>query len=154
MMQATEAIVQDLLRRELPPLIGVAESLAPVRVLVVEDDDEMRRLLVRTLAKDGYVAIGARDAVEALEWLDEPGADGAARFDLLISDVRLPGASGLELLARIRAADWALNVIVVTGFGSDEVHAEASRLGAAAVLDKPFDLDELRWVVGQLVPAA
>jgi DNA-binding response OmpR family regulator len=128
------------------------EALAPMRILVVEDDDEMRRLITRALLKDGYLAIGARDVAEALDWLGDPVLDTRPRFDLLITDVRLPGASGIDLIERIRAADWALNIIVVTAFGSAALHQGARRLGAAAVLDKPFDIDELRWVVGQLLP--
>jgi DNA-binding response OmpR family regulator len=128
------------------------EALAPMRVLVVEDDDDMRRLITRALIKDGYLAIGARDVAEALDWLGDPVADARPRFDLVVTDVRLPGASGIDLVERIRAADWALNIIVITAFGSAALHEGARRLGAAAVLDKPFDLDDLRWVIGQVLP--
>ena len=132
-------------------LIRAAESLTPIRILVVEDDAEMRRLLVRALRAQGYVALGAADADHALEWLGSASEDKVPRFDLVISDIRMPGGSGLDLLASIRAADCSMPVVLITAFGSDETRREARRLGAVVVVDKPFEMDELSWIVSQLL---
>jgi DNA-binding NtrC family response regulator len=66
-----------------------------------------------------------------------------APFDLIISDVRMPGYGGLDLLASLRHANSRVPVILITAFGSASTHAAAKRLGAFATLDKPFDLDDL-----------
>jgi DNA-binding NtrC family response regulator len=68
-------------------------------------------------------------------------------LDLIITDVRMHGVTGLEILAGLRENDWSTPVILMTAFGDAELHAEAMRLGALAVLDKPFELDALRTLV-------
>lgn len=122
-------------------------------ILVVEDDGDMRRLIARGLRRSGFAALEADGADEAADWLDLDGGAGARRFDLVVSDVRMPGPSGLELLARIRAADPGLPVILITAFGSDETHRAAHRLGAV-VLDKPFAIDHLAALAARLVGEA
>ncbi len=72
--------------------------------------------------------------------------------DVVVSDIRMPGASGLDLLAGLRRDDWTTPVVLITAFGDPGGrHAEAYRLGADAVLDKPLDVDDLRLVVQTLV---
>lgn len=137
-------------RARLPRALGLSTA---ARILVVEDDVEMRRLVARGLRRSGFVAIEAAGADDAADWLDLPGGAGARRFDLVVSDVRMPGRSGLELLARIRAADPGLPVILITAFGSDETHRAAHRLGAV-VLDKPFAVDHLAALAARLVGEA
>ena len=72
-------------------------------------------------------------------------------FDLLITDIRMPGWNGLEALDHLRRAGMELPVIVMTAFGDARLHAMARSLGAALVLDKPFDLDDLRAAVARLL---
>lgn len=123
------------------------------RIVLAEDDAEMRALLVTALLQDEYEVIEVRDGAELLRYL----ASECLRtltgppIDLVISDLRMPGRSGLEVLARLRYSDWATPFILTTAFGDPETHAEARRLGAAAVFDKPFDIDDLRTVVCNLV---
>jgi len=74
--------------------------------------------------------------------------------DAIVSDIRMPGGTALEILEAVRSYDWALPVVLLTAFGDRETHAEARRPRRAALLDKPFDLDELRLVVTTLVPRA
>jgi DNA-binding response OmpR family regulator len=64
--------------------------------------------------------------------------------DAIIMDVRMPGYSGIHILAALRAAQWSTPVILITAFGDARVHEEGARLGAAVVFDKPFDIDDLR----------
>jgi DNA-binding response OmpR family regulator len=120
-------------------------------ILLVEDDEEMRRVLARALRRDGYGVVEARDGSEALEQLGTVILDRRRRRTggpaLLITDVRLPGFSGLEILEGMRLAALPLPAILITAFGDAETHADAYRLGATYVLDKPFDVDELRAAV-------
>jgi DNA-binding response OmpR family regulator len=122
--------------------------LRPLRILLAEDDREMRRLLATSLREEGFDVIAASDGNRLLEQIGShilsPGRDPV---DLVISDVRMPGRSGLEVLAGLRGADWATPFIIITAFGDEETHAEARRLGAVAVFDKPFDLDDFKTAV-------
>jgi DNA-binding response OmpR family regulator len=131
---------------------GVAQLAAPARVLVAEDDADMRELLASVLRKDGYDVIEARDGWQLLQYLatHTPAVDDSP-VDLVISDIRMPGKNGLDVLAGLRFADSSTPVILITGFGDLQTHLEARRLGATAVLDKPFDLDQLRSVVLNLL---
>jgi DNA-binding NtrC family response regulator len=75
----------------------------------------------------------------------------ARPLDLIVSDVRMPGWTGLDLLDVVRRARMGTPVLLITAFGAPETHQEAARLGAGAVLNKPFDLDEFRATVAALV---
>jgi CheY-like chemotaxis protein len=119
------------------------------RVLLAEDDIEMRMLIQDVLSRDGWEVVEARNGTELLSLIAGQvyrTLRRAPAIDLIISDVRMPGLSGLDVLAAIRRADWAVPVILITAFGERIVHLEAKRLGAVAVLDKPFALDRLRAV--------
>jgi DNA-binding NtrC family response regulator len=114
------------------------------RVLLAEDDPAMRALLARRLRRAGFDVIEARNGVEALErlafgWVGTP----RIRFDVVVSDVRMPGYDGLNILASLRQTTAHLPIILITAFGTTATHATAARLGAYAILDKPFDLDHL-----------
>jgi CheY-like chemotaxis protein len=121
-----------------------------MRVLLAEDDPAMRALLARALRKTGVEVLEARTGLEALERLANAiagDADEGERFDLVISDLRMPGYSGLDLLSSLRFAESRIPLILITAFGSASTHATAQRLGAFATLDKPFDLDDLMTLV-------
>ncbi len=126
-------------------------DLRPCRaVLVIEDDDEMRRMLSSALARDGHPVRPFRDGMEALDYLDTLRIgphwnDGD--LGLIVSDVRMPGCSGLDLLDCLRTLDCDVPVILITAFGDAETHAQAQELGAELLLDKPFDINELRRAV-------
>ena len=70
----------------------------------------------------------------------------------MISDIKMPGLSGLDLLDTLRRSDWAMPVILITAFGDRETHDEAIRLGAVRVFDKPFELDDLVETALRIVP--
>ena len=78
----------------------------------------------------------------------DTGPDAVA---LIVTDNRMPGCTGLELLTALRAAHWETPVILITAFGSAATHRHAAALGATAVLDKPFPLDQLRALVRDTV---
>lgn len=123
-------------------------EVPPCRILVADDDGEMRELIRRALAGDGYEVEIARDGTDLVDRLTDSqlGGGGEAPYDLVITDVRMPGWSGLQVLAGLGGLD-APSFILITAFGDAALHEQARRLGAAAILDKPFDLDDLRSVV-------
>lgn len=119
---------------------------APARVLLAEDDDDMRGLVASALREEGFEVTGVRSGNELLECVGSMvlSTDGDVPLDLIVSDVRMPGKTGLEVLAGLRRSDWSTPVILITAFGDERTHSEAMRLGAVAALDKPFDIHELR----------
>jgi CheY-like chemotaxis protein len=124
----------------------------PARILLAEDDREMRELLAATLRADGYEVIESSNGFDMLQEIEILLFSGeAVPMDLIVSDERMPGMLGLEALAHVRQAEWPTPFILITGFGDRETHAEADRLGASAVFDKPFDLDDLRWKINELL---
>lgn len=111
-------------------------------VLLVEDSEPLRTVVARSLGRAGFEVVEARDGSDALKQLSLVSC-GNRRFDLVISDVRLPGYDGLNLLATMRQLDPPIPAIIITAFGSESLHATAQRIGAVATLDKPFALDDL-----------
>jgi DNA-binding NtrC family response regulator len=116
-------------------------------VLVAEDDADMRQLVCHGLRRAGFRVTAVADVMAALDQLAPRGA----RFDVVVSDVRMPGLSGLDLLALLRGARLELPVVIVSAFADEATRAEARELGAAAVLDKPVDVDVLSAVVARAV---
>ncbi|HOS02109.1 MAG TPA: sigma-54 dependent transcriptional regulator [Candidatus Hydrogenedentes bacterium] len=109
----------------------------PARILVVDDDESQRSLLSSFLTTQGFRVVTAGSGEEALAVM------GLDPFDLLISDVRMPGLSGLEMLRRLRHAENPIPVLLVTGYADIRDAVGAMRDGAANYLEKPIDLDEL-----------
>ena len=107
------------------------------RILVVDDEPDLLELLELTLSRMGLDTVCAQNVGEAVRLLDkEP-------FDLCLTDMRLPDGEGLRVVEHITQKGLDVPVAVITAFGSEEVHERAERAGAAAVLDKPFDLPDL-----------
>ena len=119
--------------------------VAPARVLVVDDDAEMRSLLRRTLEFDGHQVAERDGGAGVLATLRE------RPFDLVILDKEMPGLNGLDLLPVLRREFPQVPVLFVTAFGGRQVAASAARLGATSYLEKPFRLSELRAVVDGLL---
>ena len=110
-------------------------------VLVVDDEEKLRRVLELQLKSAGFEVEQAGSAEEALRLAD--------RAQVILTDLRLPGISGLELLSNLRRQDSHTPVIVMTAFGSIENAVEAMKAGAADFLPKPFSLDHLMTVVNK-----
>jgi CheY-like chemotaxis protein len=114
------------------------------RILVAEDDPEMRRLLVWNLRKEGFETVECSDGWELLDHLGNPVLSGDPDdFDLVVSDIRMPGVTGIEILEGIHETEWFVPMILITAFGSDQVHQQAEELGAAGMFDKPFEISDL-----------
>jgi DNA-binding NtrC family response regulator len=107
-------------------------------ILIVDDERTLARAVRAFLQEAGYEAELAGDAEQALGMLE------SLRPDVIFSDVRLPGMSGIELLRRIREFDPALPVVIMTAYGTIEGAVEAVKLGAFDYLKKPVDLEELK----------
>jgi DNA-binding NtrC family response regulator len=115
------------------------------RILVVEDKASLREMLCATLESAGHQVDQAADGTAALEML------GQRRFLLVITDVRLPGADGMDVLRAARQGDPDLPVIMMTGHGTVELAVEAMKEGAFDFLTKPVDMDHLLLLVGRVV---
>jgi len=113
------------------------------RILVVDDDASLRRVLQVQLEQEGYVVASASSAQQTLSMLQiQP-------YDLVISDLRMPAVSGLDLLRQIRLRYPEAIVIILTAFGTVETAVEAMKAGAYDYLTKPVHPDELSLVVGR-----
>jgi DNA-binding NtrC family response regulator len=108
-----------------------------IRVLIVEDDEVFRRPLQRTLEAAGCEVVAVPSGEDALDVL------GRITVDLLLTDHRLPGMDGVQLLTRVKAVHPALAVIVMTAYGTTESAVDARRHGADGYLVKPFAMPDL-----------
>jgi CheY-like chemotaxis protein len=123
-------------------------------VIVAEDEADVRQLVAVALRRLGYEIIEARTGAELLDELGDGLLleDLAARPDLIISDIRMPGLTGLEILAGLRHAEWSTAIVLMTAYADLETREEARRLGADAFFEKPFDIDDLITVVVNMTP--
>jgi DNA-binding NtrC family response regulator len=110
-------------------------------ILIIEDEAKMRRLLELNLDEDGFKTVSAPDAETGLRLL------ASEQVDLVLTDLKLPGMSGLELLQAVKRQNATLPVVVMTAFGSVETAVEAMKAGATDYVLKPFSLAEMRMVV-------
>jgi DNA-binding response OmpR family regulator len=119
------------------------------RVLLAEDDDEFRAVVACALRKNGYEVIEAKDGTELVDLLTDALLTGRidTEYDLVVTDIRMPGYTGLEVLHGVCQTDSAPPVVVITAFGDEQTHRLARELGSMGVLDKPFDMDDLRMAV-------
>ncbi len=115
----------------------------PQAILLIEDDDSGRELGLFNLRRAGYRADGAASGEEGLQRF------AVERYDLVITDVRMPGIGGLEVLARIRGGESPCPVIVITAYGDVELAVTAMKAGAADFIGKPFNRDHLLLSVGR-----
>jgi DNA-binding NtrC family response regulator len=115
------------------------------KIVVVDDDPVIRRMLVSHLQRQGIPVLGLCNVKQALEEQErEPG-------DLLVCDLHLPDGSGMDIMQAARKADPTTEVIIMTGFGTIESAVEAMKLGAANYLLKPFTLDQFDLALSQLM---
>ncbi|KAA0895266.1 sigma-54-dependent transcriptional regulator [Oryzomonas rubra] len=113
------------------------------RILIVDDELSMREFLAILLEREGYEVVVASNAEEALRQI------GGSLFDLVISDVQMPGLSGIELLARIKQTTPETAVLMVTAFTAAEQAVEAMKLGAYDYISKPFKNEEIKILISK-----
>ena len=114
------------------------------RVILAEDDGPMRRILAAGLRKNGYEVSEFTDGADLLEHVVTClfSASLREKAAAIVSDIRMPGISGLRVLHGLRAFDAEMPVILITAFGDNETRDEAQKHGAV-LIDKPFELTEL-----------
>ncbi len=116
-----------------------AKESPPVRVLVVDDEPLVRWSVSETLGEQGYQVIEAGDAASAIRAFSTP----AGVVDVVLLDLRLPDSDDLRVLSAMRRLAPATPVILMTAYGNPELIEQARRLGAFAIVDKPFEMDAL-----------
>jgi CheY-like chemotaxis protein len=123
-------------------------------VIVAEDETDVRQLVAVALRGIGYEIFEARTGAELLDELGDGLllGDLGARPDIIISDVRMPGLTGMEILAGLRQAEWCTPIVLMTAYADAETRELARRLGADAFFEKPFDIDDLVTVVVNMTP--
>ncbi len=121
----------------------VQSQIHPEPILVVEDEDSVRSLLLRKLTRAGYTAVGATNGIDALARLREQD------FGVVMSDINMPKLNGLELLQIIRETYPDIVVIMITAYGDLDHAIAAMRLGASDYVVKPFDLTQIMGAVQQ-----
>src|SRR5262245_28980624 len=124
-----------------PSLVGA--GTVP-RILVVDDEQHMCDICTRTLRRGGYEVVATNDPKVAVQELR-----GEQRFDLLVTDIKMPTMSGLDLTRIARERDPAIAIIIMTGFASMENLQQSVQRGVADFLSKPFELEQLRLAVDQ-----
>lgn len=117
------------------------------RVLIVDDDDAIRILLTKVLAKEGYSAEGVDNVPDALSRMrEDPDA-----FDVVLADLRMPEMNGIDLLKRVHGIDETIITIIVTGHATIDSAVECLRYGAYDVVHKPFQFNQLCAVIRRAV---
>ncbi len=113
------------------------------KVLIVDDEIKMRRVLQISLEEDGY------DVHEAKSGEDAEKKLSADSFNLVIADMKMPGISGVDLLRKIKKTDPGISFIIMTAYGTVQSAVEAMKLGAFDYILKPFDIDEMKITVSR-----
>lgn len=122
-------------------MAGTAERMELLHVLVVDDDDAVRKACCTIAAGMGFAVVGADSATSARAILKHQ------KIDLILLDLKLPGGGGLGLLEQVKALHPETSVVVMTAFASVSSAVEAMRIGAGDYLTKPFALEELTTVL-------
>ncbi|MFO7902055.1 MAG: response regulator [Planctomycetota bacterium] len=122
-------------------------------VLLIEDDDVMREMLAEALRREGWEVTECVDGSHCLQTCGHDtlscqtaNHDFSETYDVLVSDIRMPNMSGLDVLRILKESHWAgacPPTVLITAFGDEETHERARELGAVTVLDKPFAMKEL-----------
>ncbi len=131
------------------PAAGNSATPTRGRILVVDDEESVRRVAQGMLQRLGYEVVVCRDATEALDAV----AQSAKPFNALLLDMLMPGSGGSDVLRRLREAGTACPVVFMSGYSEDEALDSLPKGTPAAFLQKPFTLDELREVVEQVTPS-
>jgi CheY-like chemotaxis protein len=123
-------------------------------VLVAEDDDSIRAMVAAAFKRDGYDVIEACSGAELLDHIGSSILFGSSYPppDVIVSDIRMPGFTGLEILAGLRQAGWDTPIVLMTAFGDEHVRDAAKKVGANAVFIKPFEIDALSAAVRGMLP--
>ncbi len=135
------------------PMFITQSDPTPARtphILLAEDTDDMRAVIAMRLRQQGYSVTECADGAELLgrlgvylhpETVEQPPE--SPKYDLVISDVRMPGVFGTSIVEGASECPLFPPTILITAFGDEETHEKVRRVGVAAVMDKPFDMGDL-----------
>jgi DNA-binding response OmpR family regulator len=130
---------------------ALSNVVRPARIVVAEDDREMRRLLADSLREDGYEVQEVQDGAELLIRLEDAFfLDRVPPIDLFVTDIRMPAYTGLHVVSSLRGAGISVPGVIITAFGTAETRDRAAALGAE-LLEKPFKMAALRALVRHLL---
>jgi len=115
------------------------------KILVIDDEQNIRKMLTRVLSPEGFIVKEADNGLEALKRLQEEN------YSLVLLDLKMPGLNGIETLKKIRENDLNLPVIMMSAYGSIPEAVEAMKLGALDYLIKPFDIEELKIIIKRTI---
>lgn len=115
------------------------------RILIIDDDEEMSSLLRDFLKDEGYETDFANNGGAALRKMSQKP------FDLVLTDYRMPGLTGLDILPEVKKLQPAASVMMLTAFGSEELHDRSLERGADAYLEKPIGFQELRSLIDEML---
>ena len=115
------------------------------RILIVDDDKLVRWSLIEVLNQNGYEAISTETGEEAINRIED------TTFDLVITDLKLPGIGGFDVLNRAKEVNSSTKVIVITGYGSENVANEARAKGAELFVTKPFEINRIREEIKEIL---
>jgi DNA-binding NtrC family response regulator len=129
-----------------------ADGQRAPRILLAEDDDDLRWALSDLLKSEGYDVVAVPDGRVFLEQLGSAVLLGQAALpaDVIVTDVRMPGLTGMQILERIRERGWSIPVVVISAYADRETRAQAERLGAS-FLHKPLDFGALQRIIAESV---
>jgi DNA-binding response OmpR family regulator len=116
-----------------------------VRIMIIEDDEAMRSLLEDFFEEEGFETDSASNGADALRILSKD------HLDLIITDIRMPGLTGLDILPRLRRLKPETSIIVMTAYGSEDVRRRSLDRGATTYLEKPIHLSQLRTLIHEMV---
>ena len=128
------------------------DSQKGATVLLAEDNDELRDLLAFCFYQAGYNVTSCTNGICLLEHLQAGIEGNGTPVELVVTDIRMPGLTGLEVLETYFDLPELPPMICMTAFGDRQTHEQALRLRAKAVFDKPFDIDQLVQFAKQLCP--
>jgi DNA-binding NtrC family response regulator len=146
--------LRGLPRQESAPTRDPRVAQARLRILLADDDDDLRWALARVLSDDGHEVfeVSSGDALLEQLWQVVSSSEDASPF-VVITDLRMPGLNGFQVLESVRRLGWGMPIVMMSAFGDDEIRKKASELGAAAFLDKPIDLPALHGALQGVVRA-
>ena len=117
-------------------------------VMIADDDADHRHLVAAVIRRAGFEVLEASDGIELLAMCDEMGFP-----DVVVTDLMMPRCSGLGVLERLRRKNPDVPVVLISAVGDESVRRMAIDLGAAAMLEKPFDFSQLRELVSRVAAA-
>jgi CheY-like chemotaxis protein len=123
-------------------------------VLVAEDDTELRRLIAAILSSDGYDVVEVTNGSDLLEYMTRQRDAGSVAPDVILSDICMPGRTGFDVLRELRIIGINTPVVLMTAFGGDFSEQTARELGAVTLVEKPFEIDDLRMIVLNVAPGS